>query len=139
MFKKIIPASKAENEVELQQVAFKHGFTPRIYEVIKEPKYWTVLMEDLGEENTLEQIYGDDARNIPDYIWEQIVHILRTLLEEEGIEYVDITPYNFIEKFGKVYVIDFGDAKYTDENIPVNEFLQEFLDSEGYTWNPDFK
>jgi tRNA A-37 threonylcarbamoyl transferase component Bud32 len=138
MFRKVVAASVAQNEIELQSVAFKYGFTPRIYEVVQEGDYWTLLMEDLGEENTLAQIYGDDPINIPENIWNQIRNIVQILIEEEGIEYVDITPYNFIEKYGKVYVVDFGDAKYTENGGEVDCFLQEFLDGEN-TWNPDFK
>ena len=138
MIKKVIKASQAETEIDIQNKACKYGFAPRIYEIVREPKYWTVLMEDVGEDYTLDKIYGYDARNVPDYIWQQLVHIIRILFEEEGIEYADITPRNFIERFGKVYVIEFGEAKYADENLPVNEFLQEFLDSEGYVWKPEF-
>lgn len=92
-------------------------------------------MEDLQEE-CLANTYGEDPEDIPEWIWDEIRRMLTVLLQEEGIEYVDITPYNFIEKDGKVYVIDFGDAKYTSGET--NWFLQEFIDGEN-SWNPDYK
>jgi serine/threonine-protein kinase RIO1 len=58
------------------------------------------------------------------------------LYEVEGIEYPDITPYNFIKVKNKIYIIDFGDAKYRDKET--NWFLTEFMDGEN-SWNPDYK
>jgi hypothetical protein len=82
--------------------------------------------------------YGENPNVLPKKYWHQIRNILETLLYEEGIEYVDITPYNFIEKEDKIYIIDFGDAYYTNTNDKINWFLQEVLDGfEG--WNPDFR
>ena len=56
---------------------------------------------------------------------------------KENIEYIDITPYNFIEKDGKVFIIDFGHAYYTDFNI--NGFLNEVMYHCLNEWNADFK
>ena len=92
-------------------------------------------MEDL-EEMCLADRYGDDPAKIPKWIWDEIRRMLLILLNAEGIEYIDITPYNFIQKDDKIYVIDFGDAKYTDGEV--DWFLQEFLDGEN-SWNPDYK
>jgi hypothetical protein len=38
---------------------------------------------------------------------------------------------------GKIWIIDFGHAYYTDPSKKVNWFLKEFLDGE-FGWNPDF-
>jgi tRNA A-37 threonylcarbamoyl transferase component Bud32 len=91
-------------------------------------------MDDLDAE-TLFELYGDSPENVPVWIWESIRTMVSTLYEEEGIEYPDITPYNFIEKDSRIYMIDFGDAKYK-EGEP-NWFLIEFLDGSN-GWNPDF-
>ena len=45
---------------------------------------------------------------------------------------------DFIEKNNKVYIIDFGDAVYTKNNIEMNWFLSYFLGGHN-GWNPDFK
>ena len=63
---------------------------------------------------------------------------MKILYYEEGIEYIDITGYNFIEKDNKVYIIDFGDAIYTKSHIEMNWFLSYFLGGHN-GWNPDFK
>ena len=67
--------------------------------------------------------------------------IIRTLWEVEGIEYIDITPYNFIEKDEKLYLIDFGHAKWKSTTGEMNWFLQDFLDPDQClcAYNPDFK
>ena len=94
-------------------------------------------MEDV-EELCLADTYGEDPEDTPEHVWDSIRAMLTILYEEEGIEYVDITPYNFIEKNGRVYVIDFGDAKYVDKIEETNWFLSEFLDGKN-SWNPDYK
>lgn len=65
--------------------------------------------------------------------------MVRTLFEEEGIEYIDITPYNFLENEGELYMIDFGDARYIPTNIEMDWFLKEFLEDGVNSWNPDFR
>ena len=136
MFIKEVESGKASLEIELQTIAAKYGFSPKVLNVEGAGERTRIYMENL-EEECLADKYGDDPADIPEWIWHEIRNILRILYEEEGIEYVDITSYNFIEKDGKVYVIDFGDAKYTDYE-EVDWFLTEFLDGEN-SWNPDYK
>jgi len=142
MFTKIIKYAdrsqgKISLEVELQIVAYKYKFTPKIYDVSYQKDEAVISMENLNEMCIADK-YGEDPKNIPKEYWNQIRKILETLLYEEGIEYIDITPYNFIEKENKIYIIDFGDAYYTTKRKGINWFLQDVLDGhEG--WNPDFK
>lgn len=122
-------------EIELQKVASIHGFSPKVL--------WQdglqFEMEKI-EAPCLAETYGDEAASIPRRIWDQIAHILAALYECEGIEYIDITPFNFIEKDGKIWIIDFGHACYTATPArPENWFLREFLIDGEHTWNPDFK
>jgi tRNA A-37 threonylcarbamoyl transferase component Bud32 len=124
-------------EVEIQRWVHKYGFTPEIYDVDFAEDECIICMEDL-EEQCLADKYGDLAEHIPAKYWEQIRTILAILFEREGIEYIDITPYNFIEKNDKIYIIDFGDAYYTHKSKEVNWFLKEVLDGHN-GWNPDFK
>ena len=121
-------------EIELQQVASRHGFSPKVLSV----NGLDFEMEDLASP-CLADVYGDDINKIPMDIWYEIIRILETLYEVEGIEYIDITPYNFIETQGKLWIIDFGHAYYTkDIKKPANWFLRDLLDSDGKAWNPDF-
>jgi len=131
-YKEIKPDTE---EVELQEVAAKHGFSPRILNVEKQVDKWIVAMEDV-EEECLASHYGDDPKNVPKWIWDEIRRMVEFLYDEEEIEYRDVTPYNFIAKDGRIYMIDFGDAKYKCSEK--DWFLNEFLDGENY-WNPDYK
>ena len=122
-------------EIELQIVASKHGFTP----MVLSSDGLEFEMVDINAP-CLADVYGDDPTKLPQWIWDQIIHILITLYEVEGIEYIDITPYNFIEREGKVWIIDFGHAFYTGSPVwPSNWFLRDLLNGDGHAWNPDFK
>ena len=139
MFIKRVPLSersldRVRLEIDLQRRAHKYGFTPAIHRVVETEEEVVIEMEDVGAP-CLADAYGD--KKIPKRIWKQISRILATLLKKEGIEYIDITPYNFIEKEKKVFIIDFGDAKVHEEGTPLNWFLAEFLGGE-CGWNPDF-
>jgi RIO-like serine/threonine protein kinase len=135
MFTKVI---KTPLEAELQDIAANYGFAPKIQRVDG-----NVALMDSVEGLSLADIYTDDPAEIPDLIWINIENILTILFEREGIEYVDITPYNFMEdKMGKVWIIDFGDAYYTPMakgEVADNWFLRSVLAGEsGKAWNPDF-
>ena len=122
-------------EIELQIIASKYNFAPKILKTEKIGDTNRVHMEHIDAE-CVANIYGDDASQLPRWIWNEIRKIIELLYNEEGIEYIDITGYNFIEKNGRIYIIDFGDARYT--NGKTNWFLKEFLDGEN-AWNPDYR
>jgi tRNA A-37 threonylcarbamoyl transferase component Bud32 len=145
-FNKIIQHSdsrKIEREIEIQEIASKYGFAPKItsskitYDKKTDKFMGIIIMENLNEMCIADK-YGEDPSKIPTIIWDQIRVIIKILYYDEAIEYIDITGYNFIEKNGKVYIIDFGDAKYSKPDVEINWFLKYFL--EGHNgWNPDFK
>jgi tRNA A-37 threonylcarbamoyl transferase component Bud32 len=141
MFKKTVPFTAkrtwlhVDKEIELQKIASKYGFAPVIHDVEKNATNYVITMDHINALCLADQ-YGDDPKAIPTWIWKEIHSILLILYECEGIEYVDITGYNFIQKDKKVYIIDFGDARYKTDK-PMNWFLKEFLDGD-YGWNPDF-
>jgi len=134
---------KISREIEMQEISANYGFSPKIIKseitFNKEDRKYigNITMENLNELCIADR-YGEDPRNIPKIIWDQIRTIIRILYNEEGIEYIDITGYNFIEKKGKVYIIDFGDAIYTRKDREMNWFLSYFLGGHN-GWNPDFK
>jgi tRNA A-37 threonylcarbamoyl transferase component Bud32 len=120
------------NEVELQTRAFRKGLAPRVIS----SDYKTYIEMEKIPEMCVADKYGENIKNIPKTVISDIYKIIRTLYHDCDIEYVDVTPYNFIECDGRVWVIDFGDA------IPVlkNWYLQELFDNECILeWNPDFK
>ena len=138
LYSNTITNFEIENEIELQKISAKYGFSPKIIDYIFNDTECIIKMENLNE-MCLADKYGDLPEHITKDIWRQIHDIVEYLYEQEGIEYIDITPYNFIEKDGKVYIIDFGHARYTNDNIKINWFLQEFINDRIREWNPDFK
>jgi predicted Ser/Thr protein kinase len=80
-------------EIELQRlVAEKYHFSPQILSVDGS----TIAMEKING-NSLFGLYGDNPKHA-------------ILYEREGIEYIDITSFNFMVNTDskKVYIIDFG-------------------------------
>jgi tRNA A-37 threonylcarbamoyl transferase component Bud32 len=122
-------------EIELQQASSKHDFTPNIIKSTFKEDGCVIEMDHL-EDVCLVEKYGEKNEDIPEWIWDEIRDILSILYDDEGIEYVDITPFNFIEKDGVVHIIDFGHAYYKKDG-EMNWFLRDFFDGVN-EWNPDF-
>jgi RIO-like serine/threonine protein kinase len=137
-FSKKVLTSAVQIEAELQDISAKHGLSPWTHKITPfDDKFSIFQMEAVNGKSIYEE-YGDDPADVPLGVWNQIRFILQTLWDEEGIEYVDITSYNFmIDEDEKVWVIDFGDASYS-ETGKRNWFHEEFLDGTN-SWNPDFK
>jgi tRNA A-37 threonylcarbamoyl transferase component Bud32 len=121
------------NEVLLQNRAYELGVCPKILDT----DYKTYIKMEHLDEMCIADMYGEDFKDMPKEILDQIYTIITRLYLECDIEYIDITPYNFIEKNGTVMVIDFGDA----QKIPKKDwFLREiFKDRMLKQWNPDFR
>jgi tRNA A-37 threonylcarbamoyl transferase component Bud32 len=135
MFVKEIPINGCTNEITLQTIAASYGFSPNIISTgIFNGKCY-ITMEHI-DELCLADKYGEDPRDIPSWIWVEIRYMIKTLLDKECIEYRDITGYNFIEKDGKVWMIDFGHARHKGNKL--DWFVKEFIDGEN-SWNPDYK
>ena len=120
------------NEVELQKRAFRKGLSPRIIST----DYKTYIKMEKIPEMCIADKYGEDIKMVPNRIIKEIYKIIYTLYHECDIQYVDVTPYNFIESDNRVWVVDFGDA------IPVkkNWYLEDLLENECILeWNPDYK
>ena len=130
---------KIKLEIELQSyVSSKYDFCPKIINHIHHDTYTEIIMEDIGNDCIANTI-SDDPDDIPENIWKQIREIIKILFYDEAIEYVDVTPYNFIEKNNKVYIIDFGDAYWGNEDgIIISWFLEDFLLNDHNYFNPDF-
>lgn len=139
IFTKFIDKNANKEEIELQTyISNKYNFCPKIYNCIYTQRGIQIIMEKI-EGKTLYEKYSDQACDIPESIWKSIHNIINILYYQEGIEYIDISPYNFIVKDEKVYIIDFGHAYWTgkDKNIQ-NWFLKKFILEEINEFNPDF-
>ena len=86
---------------------------------------------------SISDMYGENFSNVPVHIIDNIRDIIATLYIN-GIEYPDITGYNFIEYQDKIWIIDFGHASYNSNYHSYDPFIMKFIN--GYNdWNPDYK
>lgn len=122
--------------------------SPKIinYDVVKN----TLTMEKI-QGNNLYDIYGDDFNSLPDNIYLQIKHIINVLYSN-NVLYIDITPFNFIEDNGKIFIIDFEHSCFLKTNkkshvyVPIkntvysenHRFVKKFLKNLK-SWNPYFE
>lgn len=122
-------------ELELQECAADMGLAPSVIR----SKY----LRDGNVRVTMERIlpmsvcdmYGYEEEDIPGHIWRKTRKVVKTLYNN-GIEYLDITGYNFIEdEDGKVWVIDFEHARPLGTRR--NRFVKEFINGLN-SWNPWF-
>lgn len=130
------------NEINLQKIASTYGFTPKILGYTKTGSDSEIVYQIQMEKITsdcLANVYGENPSDIPDYFWNQMRAIINILYWREQIEYIDITPYNFIEHNDKIYLIDFGHARKKLANKSTNWFLKKFLFEQVNEYNPDFK
>jgi tRNA A-37 threonylcarbamoyl transferase component Bud32 len=119
-------------EIELQTRASRKGLAPKI---LKTDRKTFIKMEKIEQMN-IADMYGENFNALPTAIKEGIYTILYRLYHECDIEYVDVTPYNFIEDTtGRLWVIDFGDAIPVRRNWYINEVL---MNKHLAGWNPDF-
>lgn len=118
-------------EARLQRHAAAMGLSPKVIRCTSR----TIVMEDL-KAKCLADVYGDKIEHLPEWVKEDILDILYTLYNSAHIEYIDITPYNFIEVDGIVWIIDFGHARQASETM--DSFLEEILSNWELKWNPDF-
>ena len=105
-----------------------------------DPEQRVMVMEKIPQMN-IADMYGEDVTEIDPYIWESINNSVR-ILHTNGIEYSDITGYNFIEYDGLIWMIDFGHAQNIEDIIKnkkkQSQFVIDFMNG-SYDWNPDFK
>lgn len=129
--------SDIENEVVLQTIASELGLAPRIFTIKYERDHAVLAVEEI-KEMCLADMYGEKAGDLPESIWEKIRDALQLLYDEEGIEYVALSPYNFVEREdGSICITNFGDAFIGDGDDEIDPVLQDFLDGAN-EWNEDF-
>jgi tRNA A-37 threonylcarbamoyl transferase component Bud32 len=126
------PPKDIVREVRLQSVSAKLGLSPAVLRTDNR----TFIEMELIPDMALAYRYGEDVEELPDNIRNQVYDIVYTLYQN-GIQYVDITPYNFVEEDGKVWIIDFGHASNRKRLCP---YLRKLF-NEGYlyAWNPNFR
>ena len=86
---------------------------------------------------SISDMYGENFSNVPVHIIDNIRDIIATLYIN-GIEYPDITGYNFIEYQDKIWIIDFGHASYNSNPQSYDPFIMKFINGHN-DWNPNYK
>ena len=108
---------------------------PEIIEYNSDSKI--MVMKKVGKDN-LSYTYGEDADDIPNELFSQVVKIVRTLVLH-NIEYPDLTGYNFVEDIdGTVWIIDFEHSSMMTSKLVNNIHIQNICNGDK-TWNPEFK
>lgn len=120
-------------EYYMQNYVYNLGIVnvPKIFDYNKKTK--TMIMEKINNDN-ISDVYGEDMKNISDELYDKIRNIIKTLYDN-GVEYIDVTGYNFIEHEEKIWIIDFEHAKKIGKQK--NEFVQTFISGKK-EWNIDF-
>lgn len=125
----------AESEVFIHNSVYDLNVIniPKIYKYDK--KKGILTMNNIPALN-ISDMYGEDFSNVPTYITDEIRNIISTLYIH-GIEYPDITGYNFIEYKNKIWIIDFEHAKYNSDYSSYDPFIIDFINGEK-NWNPSY-
>ena len=126
-----------DREYFMQQYVYQLNIVNVPQIIYYDEKNKIMIMKKVEGMNLSDQ-YGDNANDIPNEIFEQVVKIVRNLVLH-NIEYPDLTGYNFIEDTnGKVWIIDFGHSKMMSSNQIHNIHIQNICNGDK-KWNPDFK
>lgn len=125
------PYQDIRREARFQRRAAALGFAPSVLRCTRT----TIVMDHLRAP-CLAEVYGESPDDLPQWIKDDILDILYSLYAE-GIEYVDVTAYNFVEKDGLIWIVDFGHARDVGEEI--DSYLDDlFARWDLQKWNPDF-
>ena len=122
-----------KNEVRLKKIAARYGLAPK---VLKTDNKTFVDMVRLEEMN-VGDMYGNDIDDIPPRVVGGMFGLVWILYHICGIEYLDLWPRNFVEVDGRVWVIDFGDARMKRDKK--DDYLESVFKKGRITkWNPEF-
>lgn len=124
------PRKDLLREIKLLRKSAELGLSPN---VLNTDQQTFIEMEHSGP--TISEAFGEHIDDLPNEIRQSMYDILSTLWQH-GIQYRDVTPYNFTYKDGRVWVIDFGHA---NEYKRLNGYLRNIF-NQGWlvNWNPDF-
>lgn len=122
------------NEVRLQKIAAKHGLAPKVLKTDNKTFIEMVRLEKMN----VGDMYGNDIDKIPPRVVGGMFSLVWILYHVCEIEYLDLWPRNFVELDGRLWVIDFGDARMRKDNK--DEYLESVFKKGRITkWNPEFE
>jgi tRNA A-37 threonylcarbamoyl transferase component Bud32 len=117
----------------------KHVYNMKIVnipKVISYDKNKKIMVMEKISGDSVSDFYGEDPNEVPEHIFDHVRDIIKTLALN-GIEYPDITGYNFImDQDERLWIIDFEHARLK-KNIK-NRYINNFCAGKN-AWNPLFK
>ena len=144
----VVKEGVTKHEAEMQRRAARL-LPANVPRVVRYEKALKRMRMELVRGDTLADMFGDVADDIPEEIWTEVRRLVMVLYEA-GIVYSDVTGYNFMiePESGKIWMIDFehctarapgpftnGDERAEGESWFVREFLSG---DSGNVWNEDF-
>jgi tRNA A-37 threonylcarbamoyl transferase component Bud32 len=127
-----------ESEYIMHKIIYNSGIinVPEIYSYDKNNK--TMVMQKLYNMNIADE-YGEDASEVPPHMFTLMQDTIRKLYYS-GIEYPNITGYNFIFYNKKMYLTNFKHCKiFVNKPIrKVEPFIKDFINGL-CEWNPNYK
>jgi tRNA A-37 threonylcarbamoyl transferase component Bud32 len=143
---KSFKANEQNNQVYIKSHVEFHEYNMHNYiwnlgianvpEIISYDKKTKTLQMEKIPGLSVSDMYGEAFTNAPDAITNKIRDII-LILKSHNIIYPDITGYNFIERDGSIWIIDFEHAYFGFDPTQSNWFVDEFI-SGRKSWNPDF-
>ena len=122
-----------KNEVRLQKIASRYGLAPKVLKTDNKTFIEMVRLEEMN----VGDMYGNDIDEIPPRVVGGMFSLVWILYHICGIEYLDLWPRNFVEVDGRVWVIDFGDARMKKDKK--DDYLESVFKKGRITkWNPEF-
>ena len=124
------------HEFTMQTHVYSLGIVrvPEVFNYCKETQ--TMVMARVGAMN-VSDMYGENANMVPDNVFKSISKIIQKLVDH-GIEYPDLTGYNFVEDADdNVWIIDFEHSKLKNKVDIKNKAILRVCHGEK-KWNEDF-
>jgi tRNA A-37 threonylcarbamoyl transferase component Bud32 len=125
-------------EGELLKEAGKKGLAPKVYDIDTENKF--IVMDKLDK--SLFDILKENEGKMSLEYQKRFIEICKEL-DKLGISHGDPSPLNFMEKDGKLYIIDFGFGKKMEKGEDLNikfmpiGFILKIKDVCGYKGFPE--
>lgn len=132
-------------DIYVKQDVSKHEYDMHKYiydlKIVNVPKIisyenQTLTLVKINEMN-VSDMHGEIISDVPKSLVKQIQKIIK-ILHDNNIEYPDITGYNFIEKDGIIWIIDFEHSSIIQNNHVKDAFVTKFINGLN-EWNPNFK
>jgi tRNA A-37 threonylcarbamoyl transferase component Bud32 len=129
-----------KENVEFKEYAI-HAYVENL-KIINVPKIISydadrkILVMQKIDNMSISDFYGENTLDVPEKVLNEIREAV-TKLYQAHVEYPDITGYNFIRHNKKLWLIDFGHAKYNNNYLTYDPHISTFITGTN-KWNKKF-